>query len=171
MNQLFKSVNMYNQYIKYKIPSLYSEIYLIKWFPNSKTKIHNHRGKNCNFITLNGSLSEKRYLKNNKIVMFTESTETGMYLLKELSKEFPNEVLFYSSEGGRFIEKDKLLNLSQKDGRNEIRENFDPNIKNNQKNNVRILISTDVLAEGINLHRSNVNLNYDLPYYYYLKYH
>ncbi len=103
-------------------------------------------------------------LKNNKIVMFTESTETGMYLLKELSKEFPNEVLFYSSEGGRYISKNNLHNLSQKDGRIEIRENFDPNIKNKQKNNIRILISTDVLAEGINLHRSNVNLNYDLPW-------
>ena len=109
-------------------------------------------------------LKNNKNLKNNKIVMFTESTETGMYLLKELSKEFPNKVLFYSSEGGRLFDKDRLLNLSQKDGRNEIRENFDPNIKNNQKNNIRILISTDVLAEGINLHRSNINLNYDLPW-------
>ena len=67
MDQLFKSVTMYNQYIKYKIPSLYSEIYLIKWFPNSKTKIHNHRGKNCSFLLLKGSLTETRYLKNNKI--------------------------------------------------------------------------------------------------------
>ena len=113
---------------------------------------------------LTSILKNDKNLKNDKIVMFTESTETGMYLLKELSKEFPNEVLFYSSEGGRLFDKDRLLNLSQKDGRNEIRENFDPNIKNNQKNNIRILISTDVLAEGINLHRSNINLNYDLPW-------
>ena len=109
-------------------------------------------------------LKNDKNLKNDKIVMFTESTETGMYLLKELSKEFPKEVLFYSSEGGRLFDKDRLLNINQKDGRNEIRENFDPNIKNNQKNNIRILISTDVLAEGINLHRSNINLNYDLPW-------
>ena len=109
-------------------------------------------------------LKKDKNLKNNKIVMFTESTETGLYLLKELSKEFPNQVLFYSSEGGRYINKNNLSNFSQKDGRNEIRENFDPNIKNKQKNNIRILISTDVLAEGINLHRSNINLNYDLPW-------
>ena len=109
-------------------------------------------------------LKNDKNLKKDKIVMFTESTETGMYLLRMLSKEFPNEVLFYSSEGGRYINKDILHNLSQKDGRNEIRENFDPNIKNKQKNNIRILISTDVLAEGINLHRSNINLNYDLPW-------
>ena len=31
-----------------------------------------------------------------------------MYLLKELSKEFPNQVLFYSSEGGRYINKNNL---------------------------------------------------------------
>ncbi len=29
---------------------------------------------------------------------------------------------------------------------------------------MRILIATDVLAEGINLHRSNVVINYDLPW-------
>ena len=44
-------------------------------------------------------------------------------------KELPNEVLFYSSEGGRLFDKDRLLNLSQKDGRNEIRENFEISIE------------------------------------------
>lgn len=109
-------------------------------------------------------LKQDKNLKDNKIVMFTESSETGLYLLKELNKEFSKGVLFYSSEGGRYFNDGKIFNLSQKDGRNEIRENFDPNIKNNKKNNVKILITTDVLAEGINLHRSNITLNYDLPW-------
>ena len=38
MDRLFKSINMYNQYIKFRIPSLKSDIYLIKWLPHSKTK-------------------------------------------------------------------------------------------------------------------------------------
>jgi superfamily II DNA/RNA helicase len=103
-------------------------------------------------------------LKNKKIIIFTESAETGLYLLKELSKEFSKKVLFYSSKGGRLIEDNKIKNLSQRDGRRFIRENFDPNIKNNKKDNLRILVTTDVLAEGINLHRSNININYDLPW-------
>jgi len=109
-------------------------------------------------------LKKDKNLKDNKIVMFTESSETGLYLLKELNKEFSKSVFFYSSAGGRYFDNEKISNLSQKAGRNEIRENFDPNIKNNQKNNIKILITTDVLAEGINLHRSNVTLNYDLPW-------
>src|SRR5690606_33380871 len=44
-----------------------------------------------------------------------------------------------------------------------IRENYDPREKNRQ-DDIRILISTDVLAEGVNLHRSNIVINYDLPW-------
>jgi len=47
--------------------------------------------------------------------------------------------------------------------RDLIKENFDPT-HGMRKDGVRILITTDVLAEGINLHRANVVLNYDLPW-------
>ena len=103
-------------------------------------------------------------LKEKKIIIFTESSETGFYLLKEISKDFQNKVMFYSSEGGKTIKNEIINNLIQKNGRDEIRNNFDPNIKQNQKDNIKILIATDVLAEGINLHRSNIVLNYDLPW-------
>ena len=45
-----------------------------------------------------------------------------------------------------------------------IEDSFNP--KNEPKNNDRydILITTDILAEGINLHRSNALINYDLPW-------
>ena len=49
--------------------------------------------------------------------------------------------------------------------RNLIRANFDPTYrKEKQSNDYRILVTTDVLAEGMNLHRSNVIINYDLPW-------
>ena len=44
-----------------------------------------------------------------------------------------------------------------------VRANFDANFKE-QANDYDILISTEVLAEGINLHRSNVIVNYDTPW-------
>jgi hypothetical protein len=46
-------------YLKYTLPI--QNCYLIKWFPSSKTNIHGHDGKQCDFFILNGSLFEKRY--------------------------------------------------------------------------------------------------------------
>ena len=46
-----------------------------------------------------------------------------------------------------------------------IRENFDANYdKEKQKNDYDVIITTEVLAEGINLHRANSILNYDTPW-------
>ena len=49
-----------------------------------------------------------------------------------------------------------------------IRENFDANYGKKpgeiQKNNYDVIVTTEVLAEGINLHRANVILNYDTPW-------
>ena len=100
-------------------------------------------------------------LKNNKLVVFTESKETGDYIYKALCNDFPNQVMFYSSIGGRHTDKDTTSNHLV--SRDLITANFDPNRKENS-NTIRILIATDVLAEGINLHRSNVLVNYDLPW-------
>ena len=61
---LIPKINM-KQYIKYRLPSFRSEIYLIEWLPNIKTEIHDHYGKDCNFIVLIGPLFEKRYFKKN----------------------------------------------------------------------------------------------------------
>lgn len=102
-------------------------------------------------------------LNKQKVVIFTESKETGDFLYEHLFKVFPKEVMFYSSKGGRH-ESSTLLSKNTI-SRDIIRDNFDPNQKSNyQVNDIRLLITTDVLAEGINLHRSNVLVNYDLPW-------
>lgn len=100
-------------------------------------------------------------LKKNKLVLFTESKETGDYLYEKLLPIFPEKVLFYSSKGGRHT--DLKLTSNHEISRDLIKANFDPNHRE-KKNNLRILITTDVLAEGINLHRSNILINYDLPW-------
>lgn len=100
-------------------------------------------------------------LKKKQLVVFTESKETGDYLYEHLMDEFPGQVMFYSSEGGRHT--DKQLTSKHAIARDIILENFDPNSKNPSKD-LRILIATDILAEGINLHRSNILINYDLPW-------
>ena len=46
-----------------------------------------------------------------------------------------------------------------------IRENFDANYERNLwKDDYQIIVTTEVLAEGINLHRANCILNYDTPW-------
>lgn len=45
-----------------------------------------------------------------------------------------------------------------------IRENFDANYKGEWKNDYDVIVTTEVLAEGINLHRANAILNYDTPW-------
>ncbi|MBK7358115.1 MAG: helicase [Saprospiraceae bacterium] len=108
-------------------------------------------------------LIETKALKSNKLVVFTESKETGDYIYEALIDEFPGQVMFYSSTGGRHT--DKKLTSNHTVSRDLITANYDPNRKGKeQADNLKILIATDVLAEGINLHRSNVLVNYDLPW-------
>ncbi|MCD8290879.1 MAG: ATP-dependent helicase, partial [Prevotella sp.] len=45
-----------------------------------------------------------------------------------------------------------------------IIENFDDNYTGTQKDDYDVLITTEVLSEGVNLHRANVILNYDTPW-------
>lgn len=106
-------------------------------------------------------LKSNKALKKNKLVVFTESKETGDYLYNALIEAFPNQVMFYSSIGGRHT--NKTLTSNHAISRDIIKDNFDPNRKE-KSDDLRILIATDVLAEGINLHRSNVIINYDLPW-------
>lgn len=108
-------------------------------------------------------LKKTKSLKKNKLVVFTESKETGDYIYERLLDEFPEKVMFYSSMGGRHT--NKSLQSNHNVSRDIIQCNYDPNRrKKDQVNDIRILITTDVLAEGINLHRSNVLVNYDLPW-------
>ncbi len=104
-------------------------------------------------------LKSNEYLKDKKIIVFTESKETGDYLYGHLSKQFKGQVMFYSSAGAEYDRKEDEVLYP----REIIKQNFDPTSKH-PKDDIRILLTTDVLAEGINLHRSNVVINYDLPW-------
>ena len=90
-------------------------------------------------------------LKNKKIIIFSESRETAEYVGNYLEKDYSGQVLVYSGQGSRAI-------------RQEIEANYNPDYIYEKKDDIRFLVTTDVLAEGINLHRSNVIVNYDLPW-------
>ena len=107
------------------------------------------------------SLKSDADLKKRQLVIFTESKETGDYLFEQLNKEFPGKVIFFSSQGGRSGMDGALLNPAR--ARDLIMAAYDPNHKE-PTSGLSVLITTDVLAEGINLHRANVLINYDLPW-------
>jgi ERCC4-related helicase len=106
-------------------------------------------------------LKMDKKIAGRKVVLFTESKETGDYLFENLFNKFQKKVMFYSSHGGRYDDLTTKHNHTL--SRDVVRNNFDPKAEN-PANNIQILITTDVLAEGINLHCSNMLINYDLPW-------
>jgi superfamily II DNA/RNA helicase len=87
-----------------------------------------------------------------KLVVFSESKETTTYLLSRLRALGRNDVLEVNADN-----RDQLQPT--------IRTNFDANIPRAQyQNDYNIIVATEVLAEGVNLHRANVIVNYDTPW-------
>lgn len=100
--------------------------------------------------------------RENKLVVFSESKETTEYVARRLRTaidrgDLPYRVLTVDSH-------------SRKDRMPTIRANFDANlpddlqVKIDSPDAIDIIISTEVLAEGVNLHRANVIVNYDTPW-------
>jgi superfamily II DNA/RNA helicase len=97
---------------------------------------------------LNHEFFKKDINDGQKLVIFSESEDTIYYLTKRLNRK---DILTISAQ-----------NRNEKF--NTIRANFDANYDKTQKDDYKILIATNALAEGINLHRSNVIINYDTPW-------
>lgn len=96
------------------------------------------------------TLKKAPQLKDSKIIIFTESKETADYLAGKIRDEVEAKVLLFTGE-------------SLKTVRDDVIANFDANAYR-PKDEFRILVATEVLAEGVNLHRSNVVINYDIPW-------
>ncbi|MGF1637100.1 MAG: helicase-related protein [Cyclobacteriaceae bacterium] len=101
---------------------------------------------------LKNKLLSKSINPESKLVVFSESKETTEYLMAELPKHIPERIISVDSK-------------TRKDRMPSIRKNFDANLpKTEQENKYDIILTTEVLAEGVNLHRSNVIVNYDTPW-------
>ena len=86
-----------------------------------------------------------------RLVIFTEAIDTLKSLKRALERK-GHKVLSISAE-----------NRTKK--QEEIEANFDANCKpENRRDDYDVIVTTEVLAEGVNLHRSNVILNYDAPW-------
>ena len=96
---------------------------------------------------LEGELFNSKRNIDGKLVVFSESVDTINYLAKRINRK---DVLVISAQN-----RDSLFKT--------IRDNFDANWRK-QKNDYNIILTSDVLAEGVNLHRSNIIINYDTPW-------
>lgn len=95
-------------------------------------------------------LKTNSILKDSKLIIFTESKDTADYLERKLQKVFGKIVLAFSGQSNANV-KEKII------------DNFDAKVRK-PKNHIKILVSTEVLSEGVNLHQSNIVINYDIPW-------
>ena len=101
---------------------------------------------------LQGELFNTKRNPSGKLVVFSESVDTVNYLTEQLQKR---------------LHRTDILSVCARDRnrkKEDIRANFDANYKKEKRNDYNIIVTSDVLAEGINLHRANVIVNYDSPW-------
>jgi len=113
-------------------------------------KLWHHINRDPKLLKFLEELSTNAVLKENHLIIFTESKETANYLFKNINQQYPDKVLCFTGDSGEAT-RDKVI------------ENFDARARH-PKEDYRILVSTEVLAEGVNLHRSNTVINYDIPW-------
>jgi superfamily II DNA/RNA helicase len=91
-----------------------------------------------------------RRLKTGKLIIFTESKETAEYLAKRIHEDVEPDVLLFTGSSDESVRKEVIANFDAKAFQT--------------RNQYRILVATEVLSEGVNLHRSNIVINYDIPW-------
>ncbi len=95
-------------------------------------------------------LRTAKQIKTSKVIIFTESKETAEYLADRIKAHVDPKVLHSSSDSDEAVYK-------------QVTANFDARAFR-PKDDYRILVATEVLSEGVNLHRSNIVINYDIPW-------
>jgi superfamily II DNA or RNA helicase/HKD family nuclease len=91
--------------------------------------------------------------KKRKIIVFTEFSDTANYLYSKLKKNGFERVFKYSSEDASNENKDI------------IKRNFDAGVEDSkQLDDFDLIVATDAISEGFNLHRAGIVINYDIPY-------
>ncbi len=91
--------------------------------------------------------------KTRKIVIFTEFSDTANYVYEKLNKEGFKRVFKYSSAD------------ASDENKRIIRSNFDAGLEEiKQFDDFDVIIATDAISEGFNLHRAGTVINYDIPY-------
>ncbi|MBE0662298.1 MAG: helicase [Bacteroidales bacterium] len=100
---------------------------------------------------LQNELLRKDLNPSGKLVIFSESKETTDYLNARMQELGYKKILLVSSENRSRVFEDIIVN-------------FDANEFLKKSEDYDFLITTEVLAEGVNLHKANIVVNYDTPW-------
>lgn len=102
----------------------------------------------CVEAKISSLLSENN---SRKIVIFSSFADTADWVAKNLVEHGYRTLLYTGS--------------STTISRQVVSENFDASFAaNKQKNDYDIIVATDALSEGFNLHRAGIVINYDIPF-------
>lgn len=87
-----------------------------------------------------------------KIVIFSSYADTAQWVADSLVEHGFRALLYTGATSGH---RNRLV----------VTENFDASYEiKKQKNDYDIIVATDALSEGFNLHRAGIVINYDIPY-------
>ena len=149
--RIIKSKYLNPDYIEFlKQDAVILENIRSKWFDNPSSRAVDPKLEK--FIT---HLTNKISSTDGKVIVFSEFTDTIYYVAEQLNKvpELRNKVITYSGKEANNKTKKTIAN------------NFDAGISAaSQEDEYKILLATDAISEGYNLHRADCVYNYDIPY-------
>jgi len=143
---------------EYKIEDIMADTFLdldqVAIFLNELRKFdHNHDDKLKALIKL---LKNEPRLKKHKVIIFSEFAETARYLGKHLKAAGIEGVVQIDS--GTKRNRSEVIHLFAP----YYNGSSSPEIAEKGKDEIRVLVSTDILSEGLNLQDAMFLINYDL---------
>lgn len=151
-NRSFKAADFNESYLvelqhdKLRIGSL-----LERWRENTEDPKFDRFKEAINPELFNSEINNPSGLNKPRLVIFTEAIDT----LKSLERTL-------KAKGHKVL---SITAQNRTEMQEAIEANFDANCKpENRRDDYDVIVTTEVLAEGVNLHRSNVILNYDAPW-------
>ncbi len=134
------------------IENLKSDIKLLKEIKKEWEDEIRAKEKDPKINKLKEAIQER--LKENperKIVIFSSYSDTVDYVYRRISDDF--KTFKYTSKD------------SSQENKEIIRKNFDAGIpEEDQRDEFEVLVASDAISEGFNLHRAGIVINYDIPY-------
>ena len=91
MNSFKNLITKNKTYFKFQIP--FTNNYVIRWYPKSNTDIHNHDGKNCDFMMIFGTLHEYRY-ETNQVESLYDSRKINIFEKNHINDNLGYHQLF-----------------------------------------------------------------------------
>lgn len=139
-----------------------SKIYR-RFYVHGREGVEEDPAKDDKLQQLLKTLKEEPLLKGRKVLIFTEFKDTARYLARQLKDAGLKNV--EQIDSGRNVDnrEDIIKRFAPHYNCRFDKDNlFDSEFERAKKNPIDILISTDVLSEGLNLQDASLMMNYDL---------